>query len=127
MVDVSLRLIEKMSFWVYMVQCKDGSYYIGHTEDIELRLAQHNNGYFKGYTSSRLPIKLVWSDEFPTREEALDREKQIKGWSRAKKEALIRGDWNEIKALSKSKPRKSASSIHPSTGSGRTDSNYFIS
>jgi len=72
----------------------------------------HQAGEVEGYTSTRLPVKLVFADEFPTREEALARERQIKGWSRMKKEAMIRGDWTEVSRL--------ARTGHPSTGSGRT-------
>jgi predicted GIY-YIG superfamily endonuclease len=86
-----------MSFWTYMLRCGDGSYYVGHTDDLEQRHAQHANGFLKCYTSTRLPIVLVWSQEFATREEALAAERQIKGWNRAKKEALIRGEWAEIR------------------------------
>jgi predicted GIY-YIG superfamily endonuclease len=59
-------------------------------------LAQHQIGFFGGYTGSRLPVQLVWSEKFPTDNDAFLRERQIKGWSRAKKEALIRGDWNGL-------------------------------
>jgi len=90
-------------FWTYMVRCSDNSYYIGHTDNLERRLLEHNHGTLICYTTNRLPVQLVWSNEFATREEALERERQIKGWSRAKKEALIREDWKELKDLSKSK------------------------
>ena len=101
-----------MSFWVYMLACSDGSYYTGHTDNLEKRIGEHQLGEIKGYTSSRLPLKLAFSQDFPTREEALNSERQIKGWSRKKKEALIRGDWKEISRLA------SLKSTHPSTGSG---------
>lgn len=91
-----------MSFWVYMLQCADDSYYVGHTENLELRVAQHQSGELSGYTSNRRPVECVFSEEFPTRVEALTLESQIKGWSRAKKQALIKGDWDRISALSKS-------------------------
>lgn len=92
-----------MSFWVYMLRCADGSYYIGHTDNLEKRMAEHEVGTIPGYASARLPVTLVFSAEFPTREEALTRERQIKGWGRNKKEALIRGDWAEISRLAKSR------------------------
>jgi len=91
-----------MAFWVYILRCADGSYYTGHTEDLESRIGMHRSGKISGYTSARLPIELAFSQDFPSREEALTAELQIKGWSRAKKEALMRGDWNRISALSKS-------------------------
>ena len=103
-------------FWVYMLLCRDGSYYIGHTDNLEKRIPEHNEGVIKSYTFSRLPVKLVWSQTFMTRQEALDSERQIKGWSRAKKKALIHGDWEEIKKLAKGRKQKD----DPSTGSGRT-------
>ncbi len=98
-----------MSFWVYILRCADGSYYTGHTEDLEKRLAGHNSKQYAGYTSTRLPVTLVFSQEFPSREEALASERQIKGWSRKKKEAMMRGDWNEVSRLAQSKTQRSSS------------------
>ena len=72
-------------FFVYLLTCADGSYYCGHTDDIEARMLQHHDGGV-GYTSKRKPVKLAWQGEFETREGALAFEQQIKGWSRAKKE-----------------------------------------
>lgn len=92
-----------MAFYTYLLRCNDGSYYAGHTDGIELRMAQHETGALGGYTAKRLPVKLVWSESFPTRDEAFAAERQIKGWSRAKKEALIAGDWALISQLSRSK------------------------
>ncbi|NWK95196.1 rRNA methyltransferase [Sphingobium lactosutens] len=86
-----------MSFHAYMLHCADGSYYLGHTDDVEARIAQHQSGEIAGYTQNRRPIALVWSEEFGTRDEALSAEQQIKGWSRRKKEALIAGDWDAIR------------------------------
>ncbi len=94
-----------MAFWTYMLRCSDGHYYIGHTDNLETRIAQHKLGK-GGYTATRLPITLVWSEEFPSRLEALASERQIKGWSRAKKEALIEGDWEEISRLAKSRDNR---------------------
>ena len=85
-------------FYVYILRCADGSYYVGHTDDIVLRLEQHENGEV-GYTSLRKPVELMWQGEFETREGALAFELQIKGWSRAKKEALMAGDWDRVHAL----------------------------
>lgn len=90
-------------FWVYMLRCSDGSYYTGHTDSLERRMAQYQVGECEGYAATRLPVELVWSQKISTREEALSAEQQIKGWSRKKKEALIRGDWAEISRLAKSK------------------------
>ena len=74
----------------------------GHTDDLELRIAQHQSGALGGYTAKRLPVVLVWSESFPTRDDAFAAERRIKGWSRAKKEALIAGDWALISRLSRS-------------------------
>jgi putative endonuclease len=85
-----------MAFYTYILHCADGKYYTGHTDDLEKRIGQHQSGLMKGFTSSRLPVTLMWVQDFPTRYEALDAELKIKGWSQAKKEALIRGDWDGV-------------------------------
>jgi predicted GIY-YIG superfamily endonuclease len=103
-----------MAFRAYMLHCRGGMFYVGHTDDLERRIAQHQSGTILGFTADHLPVELVWSQEFPTRDEAKAAERQIKGWSRPKKLALIRGDWERISALSKSKSS-------PSTSSGKTD------
>lgn len=107
-----------MSFWVYILRCADGSYYIGHTDDLERRVAQHQEGTIPGYTHDRRPIALMWAQDFPTRIEALERERQVKDWSRKKKEALFAGDWAGVSAAARSRPRVSASL---DAGSNRTD------
>ena len=92
-----------LPFWVYILRCADGSYYTGHTDDLPKRLAQYEAGAIRScYTYKRRPLELVFSQEFPTRESALAAERQIKGWSRRKKEALIRGDWEEVSLLARS-------------------------
>ncbi len=95
-----------MAFYTYMLRCSDGKYYVGHTEDLELRFAQHQSGIMGGYTLRRRPVELVWSDYFPSRYEALSTERQIKGWSRAKKEALIRGDWDLVSLLARNRQKR---------------------
>ncbi len=90
-----------MAFYVYILRCSDGSYYTGHTDDLEKRIAQHKEGEVPEYTRNRRPLELAFADEFPSREEALERERQIKGWTRAKKEALIQGDWERLKQLAR--------------------------
>lgn len=90
-----------MAFWVYLLRCADGSYYAGHTDDLERRLAQHEHGGFDGYTASRKPLQLAYSQELPSREDALAAEQQIKRWSRRKKEALIRGGGTALKVAAK--------------------------
>ena len=92
-----------MAFYTYMLRCNDGSFYIGHTDDLELRIAQHQSGVFGGYTAVRRPISLVWSDQFATRDEAFQAERKLKGWSRAKKQALIDGDWDRISLLARNR------------------------
>lgn len=87
-------------FYVYILKCADGSYYTGHTDNLEKRLYQHQNPEIKCYTSTRLPVELVFVDTTSSRIEAIEAERQIKGWNRNKKEALIKGDWDEIKRLS---------------------------
>jgi LAO/AO transport system kinase len=82
-------------FHVYLLLCRDGTYYAGHTDELEARLSQHQTSD-AGYTATRKPVELVWQGEFESREGALAFEQQIKGWSRAKKEALIAGDWEKI-------------------------------
>lgn len=90
-----------MSFSAYMLRCADGSYYVGHTDDLEARFGAHQSGLIKGYTQKRRPVRLVWRQEFGERDEAFRAERQIKGWSRAKKEALIRGDWEGLQVMSR--------------------------
>lgn len=87
-----------MAFHTYLLQCADGSYYCGHTDDMAVRMRQHEDGLI-GYTATRKPVELVWQGEFETRAEALEFELRVKGWSRAKKEALITGDWGKIQRL----------------------------
>ena len=95
--------------WLYILRCADGSYYLGTTRSsLELRIAQHNAGTFGGYTKSRRPVELVFSEWFDRITDAIESERKLKGWSRAKKEALMRGDLASVQQLAK---RKSA---HPS-------------
>jgi tRNA/rRNA methyltransferase len=93
-----------VDFYVYLLRCADGHYYAGHTDDLDSRIAQHQSGAIPGYTQKRRPVQLVWADRFPDRDSAFAAERQIKGWSRAKKEALIRGDWETLRELAKRKP-----------------------
>ena len=85
-----------MTFWAYILRCADGHYYAGHTDALELCIAQHQAGEIEGYTQTRRPVTLMWSQDFGTREEALSAERQIKGWTRRKKEALIASDWDAL-------------------------------
>ncbi|MCK6451432.1 MAG: GIY-YIG nuclease family protein [Alphaproteobacteria bacterium] len=96
--------------FVYMLQCRDGSYYVGSTSaSLEHRVAEHDAGKFGGYTATRRPVTLVFSQEFQQITDAVAAERQIKGWGRAKKEALIRGDFERIKQLAKRGRRRSSS------------------
>ena len=95
-----------MAFYTYMLHCADRSFYVGHTDDLQTRVAQHEAGGIASYTQIRRPVKLVWSQEFSTRIEAIEAERQIKGWSRAKKLALIREDWDLISILAHSNKDK---------------------
>ena len=92
-----------MKAWLYILKCADGSYYTGSTNNLPQRLAQHQAGEGCAYTSRRLPVELVYSQDFPSEHQASLRERQVKGWSRAKKEALIQGDFERLVELSKSR------------------------
>ncbi len=104
---------ELKPFFVYLLWCADGTYYVGHTDELERRVAQHGLGEVEGYTSTRLPVELVWSQETASREEALAAELRIKGWGRGKKEALIRGDWDEVSRLARSRSERGPSPVRP--------------
>ena len=93
-----------MAFWVYILKCCDGSYYTGHTDNLEKRITEHQLGAAPGYTHQRRPVTLVFSEQFPRRIDALEREQQIKKWSRVKKEALIAGEWEKLKQASRKYP-----------------------
>jgi predicted GIY-YIG superfamily endonuclease len=88
-----------MAFWVYILRCSDGSYYTGHTDDLDKRIAEHQAGEILGHTFTRRPVELVFEEVFPTREEALSAELWIKGWGRKKKEAMMRRDWKAVQRL----------------------------
>ncbi len=84
---------------MYILECSDGSYYTGSTFDIEVRLGEHKDGKAANYTRRRQPLKLVHCEEYNNVAEAFGREKQIQGWSHAKKKALIENNWDKIKEL----------------------------
>ena len=96
-----------MPFYVYILICSDGSYYTGHTDQIEARLAAHQSGQIPGYTFERRPVELAFLEELGSRDDAFRRERQIKGWSRAKKLALMAKDWKRLVQLSQSVSRDS--------------------
>lgn len=89
------------SYFVYILKCSDNSYYTGVTNDLQTRHYQHQEGLIEGsYTHDRRPVQLVYFEEFQDIKDAINREKQIKKWSRRKKEALIAGDFDKLVALS---------------------------
>lgn|SRR5690554_607672 len=92
-----------MGAFVYMLRCSDCSYYVGSAtgDDLTKRIAEHETGAYPGYTWSRRPVKLVWSEHFERITDAIAAERKIKGWSRAKKEALIKRDWASVQLLSR--------------------------
>jgi putative endonuclease len=85
----------------YLLRCADGSYYCGSARDLPTRLAQHASGMGSEYTAKRLPVELVWAAEFDRIDDAYFLEKRIQGWGRAKREALIAGEFDALPALSK--------------------------
>lgn len=89
--------------YTYILQCANGEYYVGSTENFEQRLQEHYSHRGGRYTKLNQPVKLVYKEEYPTYEEAFKRERQLHKWSHAKKEALINGDIDKLKELSKSK------------------------
>jgi putative endonuclease len=96
---------ECRTYFVYILECSDGSLYIGSTRNVENRIKAHNSGKGAVFTSQRRPVRLVYKEPFPCLEFAVKRERQIKKWSRGKKEALIRGDLKALKNLSKHRNR----------------------
>lgn len=96
-----------MQVTVYILKCADDSYYVGLTKrPVEMRVAEHNSGLIKGYTSSRLPVVLMGGEVFDRIDEAIARERQIKGWSRRKKEALIAGEYVGLPELARRPKRR---------------------
>ena len=88
-----------MGAWLYILKCADGSYYTGTTRaDLEKRIGEHQAGTYDGYTAERRPVVLVYSQFFDRITDAIAAERQVKGWSRAKKEALIAGDFKRLRA-----------------------------
>jgi putative endonuclease len=98
------------NYYVYIVRCADDLYYTGVTNDLERRLWEHDTGYnVKCFTFIRRPVILMYEERFHDIKNAITLEKQVKGWSRKKKEALFKGDWEQIKKLAKSKGTSSSS------------------
>jgi putative endonuclease len=97
-----------MPCFCYILKCADGSYYVGSTkaDSVDDRVAEHNAATYGGYTASRRPVSLAWAEQFDRIDDAFFFERQIKGWSRAKKEALIAGDWELLQRLSRRRAGK---------------------
>jgi len=89
--------------WMHILKCGDGSYYVGSTKNLDLRIAQHQSGRGARYTSGRLPVDLVYGEEYDRVADAYYREKQVQNWGRAKREALIDGKPELLPALAKKK------------------------
>ena len=105
-----------MGAFVYMLRCSDNSYYVGSTRTtLDDRIAQHNAGSFDGYTARRRPVTLVFAQEFDRITDAIAAEGQLKGWRRAKKKALIRGDFEVLQDLAKNYADRCNTSQRPST------------
>jgi len=92
-----------MGYHVYIVMCSDGSYYVGHTDDLASRMRRHNEGRGPAYTRTRRPVTLLYSEACASEACAAARERQLKNWSAAKKEALVRGDRALLRRLSQSR------------------------
>jgi predicted GIY-YIG superfamily endonuclease len=113
-----------MAFYVYMLHCSGKSYYVGHSEDYEIRFTQHCEGQNR-YTSKRLPVELIWVTDFPTRDQAKEFEYKLKKWNRKKKAALAAGNIEGLKQASKKvnwtdyRSRKQEISKHPSASPSR--------
>jgi putative endonuclease len=93
----------KAGAFVYMLRCADNSFYVGSAtgNDLNKRISEHNAGAYPGYTFKRRPVQLVWSEHFEQITDAIAVERQIKDWSRAKKEALAGGEWERLRTLAK--------------------------
>lgn len=87
--------------WTYILECSDGSFYVGSTWDLERRVSEHNLGLGAAYTRRRRPVRVVWSAEFERISEAYWYEKQVQNWSRAKRKALIAGKFDDLPGLAR--------------------------
>lgn len=93
--------------WTYILRCSDGSFYVGSAHHLENRVDQHNEGAVAGYTESRRPVELVWAHASDRIDEAWGLERQIKGWSRAKRIALIEGRFVDLPGLARGRSKRS--------------------
>lgn len=113
-----------MKGWMYILLCSNGQYYTGSTNDLERRLQQHQNGEGANFTRKNLPVELVYYEEFQRIDEAFYREKQVQGWSRKKKEALIKGEHNKLHDLAECK-NETHFKNRPSVTSASLSHRYF--
>jgi putative endonuclease len=99
-------------FWMYILQCADGSFYTGHTDDLDQRIWQHDEAMFPDcYTADKRPLSLFYAEECQTREDAKRREYQVKNWSRAKKMALAKQDWPALNHFAKPPHERPSTSL----------------
>jgi len=92
--------------YMYILRCSDDSYYVGSARgSLERRVLEHQSGLIQGYTAARRPVVLVYAEHFPSITDAIAAERQVKGWRREKKEALILRDWSSLPALSRRRPK----------------------
>jgi len=89
--------------YTYILKCSDGTYYVGSTKDIKKRVKEHQAGEGANHTKKRLPVELIYYEEYNRIDDAFYREKQLQGWSRKKKEALMNGDLDELNPLAECK------------------------
>ena len=111
-----------MKAYMYILACADGSYYTGSTTDLVERIHQHEIGIGANFTSKKLPVKLVYLEEFDRIEYAFRREKQIQKWSKAKKKALIEGDYEKLKASASCKNETNSKNYSPYSFKSRSPS-----
>jgi len=105
--------------YLYILRCADGSYYVGTTrKSLDDRLGEHNAGVYDGYTAARRPVSVVFAQQFDTITDAVAAERQVKGWSRAKKEALINGAWDKLPELAQRRVRHGPRRPRADDGSG---------
>jgi len=104
-----------VAFWLYILECADKSLYVGQTDDLDKRMAQHEAGTTGSYTARRKPFALLLAQPFETRVEAMTAERMLKGWSRAEKLAYVAGDWARVSALAKGEHSHQRSASRAST------------
>ncbi len=111
--------------WTYLLICSDGSYYVGSTRDLEVRLEQHELGRVNAYTARRRPVRLAWAAEFERVDDAWSTERQIHGWSRAKKQALVDGNIDVLKHLSRNRQAGTSQVDEASSSSATVPANQL--